>query len=280
MPEGHTLHRLALDLNDAFAGREVVLTSPQGRFAESARLLAGTGFTHAEAHGKTLFLGFGPDTHLFIHLGLIGTFTFVAFVDGEPPEPRGQVRVRVATDDPDRPGGGVLADLRGPQTCRLVTGSERQAIMDQLGPDPLRGDADPDVGWRRVHRSGKSIGALLMDQKVLSGVGNVYRAEVLFRNRINPFRPGKLLSRRRWQEIWLDLTQVMPEGVRANRIDTVRTDHTPEAMDRAPRVADHGGEVYVYRRHGLPCYVCGSAVRTKVLEGRNLFWCGQCQRRG
>ena len=280
MPEGHTLHRLALDLNDAFAGRDVHLTSPQGRFADSARLLDGVRFEHAEAHGKNLFLGFGSDTQLHVHLGLIGTFRFVGYVDARPPEPQGQIRVRVATDDPGRPGGGVLADLRGPQTCRLITGAERQTIMDQLGPDPLRGDADPDIGWRRVHRSGKSIGALLMDQKVLSGVGNVYRAEVLFRNRISPFRPGKLLSRRRWQEIWLDLTQVMPEGVRLNRIDTVRTEHTPEAMDRAPRVDDHGGEVYVYRRNGLPCYVCGSLVQARVLEGRNLFWCGRCQRRG
>jgi len=268
VPEGHTLHRLALDLHEAFAGRPVSVTSPQGRFAESAAIVDGQRLDHVEAHGKNLFLSFGPDTYLFIHLGLIGSFRF-----SPTAEPVGQVRVRIATDE-------VVADLRGPQTCRLATGAEVQAAMAQLGPDPLRDDADPDVGWRRVHASGKGIAALLMDQRVLSGVGNVYRAEVLFRNRINPFRPGKLLHRRRWQEIWADLTHLMPEGVRRNRIDTVRTEHTPEAMQRLPRVDDHGGEVYVYRRNGLPCYVCGSLVRTRALEGRNLFWCGRCQRRG
>jgi endonuclease-8 len=72
----------------------------------------------------------------------------------------------------------------------------------------------------------------------------------------------------------------MPEGVRDNRIDTVRPEHTPEAMGRPPRRDDHGGEVYVYRRTGMPCWVCGSRVRTELLAGRNLFWCGRCQRRG
>jgi endonuclease-8 len=119
-----------------------------------------------------------------------------------------------------------------------------------------------------------------MDQTILSGVGNVYRAEVLFRNRINPHRPGNKLSRRSWQGIWTDLVELMPEGVLTKRIDTVRPEHTPEAMGRPPRKDDHGGEVYVYRRAGLPCLVCGSKVRTQVLAGRNLFWCARCQRRG
>jgi formamidopyrimidine-DNA glycosylase len=69
----------------------------------------------------------------------------------------------------------------------------------------------------------------------------------------------------------------MHEGVRTGRIDTVRPEHLPEAMGRAARVDDHGGEVYVYRRTGQPCHVCGRPVRTAVLDGRNLFWCSHCQ---
>jgi formamidopyrimidine-DNA glycosylase len=149
-----------------------------------------------------------------------------------------------------------------------------------LGPDPLRTDADPELAWSRLHRSGRPIAALLMDQSVLSGVGNVYRAEVLYRNRIDPHRPGKRLTRRSWSAIWSDLVTLMPIGVRDGRIDTVRDAHTPEAMGRPPRVDDHGGEVYVYRRGGQACFVCGSRIRTEVLAGRNLFWCGRCQRRG
>ena len=112
-----------------------------------------------------------------------------------------------------------------------------------------------------------------MDQAVLAGVGNVYRAEVLFRHRIHPLRPGRTLRVGQWRAMWADLVELMAEGVRTGRIDTVRPEHTPEAMGRPPRVDDHGGEVYVYRRTGQPCLVCGSLVRTEVLVGRNVFWC-------
>ena len=117
-----------------------------------------------------------------------------------------------------------------------------------------------------------------MDQTVLAGVGNVYRAEVLFRHRIDPLRPGNTLRRGQFTAMWDDLVELMAEGVRTGRIDTVRPEHTPEAMGRAPRVDDHGGEVYVYRRDGRACHVCGATVRTEVLQGRNLFWCPGCQR--
>jgi formamidopyrimidine-DNA glycosylase len=85
------------------------------------------------------------------------------------------------------------------------------------------------------------------------------------------------VRRGRVEALWEDLVLLMREGVRTGRIDTVHTAHTPEAMNRAPRVDDHGGEVYVYRRQGQPCHVCGTRVRTEVLAGRNLFWCPRCQ---
>ena len=268
MPEGHTLHRLALDLTTAFGDRIVSVTSPQGRFADSAAALDRTRMIDATAHGKHLFCEFAGDRFLHVHLGLIGKFTI-----GPEAPAWGEVRVRIAAD-------GQVADLRGPQQCEVVTRAEMDATMAQLGPDPLRPDADPELAWRRIRRATRPIAALLMDQTILSGVGNVYRAEVLFRNRVDPHRPGNRLTRRSWLGIWDDLVTLMPEGVRENRIDTVRPEHAPEAMGRPARRDDHGGEVYVYRRTGLPCWVCGSKVRTELLAGRNLFWCGRCQRRG
>ncbi len=112
-----------------------------------------------------------------------------------------------------------------------------------------------------------------MDQAVLAGVGNVYRAEILFRHRMHPLRPGRTLRVSQFRALWEDLVELMATGVRTGRIDTVRTEHTPEAMGRPPRVDDHGGEVYVYRRAGQACHVCGSRIRTETLQGRNLFWC-------
>ncbi|WP_205474981.1 Fpg/Nei family DNA glycosylase [Nocardioides sp. SYSU D00038] len=274
MPEGHTLHRLAIDLADAFAGRPVRVGSPQGRFAESAALLDGAVLEGAEAWGKNLFVELAGERFVHVHLGLIGTFDVHTGYDDLPP-PVGQVRLRLAAERED---GWAFADLRGAIACELMTVEQRDALVARSGPDPLRDDADWRDAWERIRRSRKPVGALLMDQKVLAGVGNVYRAELLFRHRMHPLRPGSTLRVGQWQAMWDDLVELMHEGVRTGRIDTVRPEHTPEAMGREPRRDDHGGEVYVYRRTGQPCLVCGTKVRTDVLEGRNLFWCGHCQR--
>ena len=279
MPEGHTLHRLAGELGEAFSGRPVRVSSPQGRFADSAALLDGSVVTGAEAWGKHLFLTLqdehgGEDRHVHVHLGLYGTFLVHPHVEAVP-EPVGQVRLRLVAAT----GAPAYADLRGATACELLTTQQRDAVVARQGPDPLRPDADPDRAWERIRTSRAPIGGLLMDQSVLAGVGNVYRAEVLFRHRIDPLRPGRTLRIGQWRAMWEDLVALMAEGVRTGRIDTVRPEHTPEAMGREPRRDDHGGEVYVYRRTGQPCLVCGAGVRTSELQQRNLFWCPRCQPR-
>ena len=275
MPEGHTLHRLADQLTATFAGRVVRAGSPQGRFEESAARIDGQVLVGSEAWGKHLFVEFPGERFVHVHLGLYGRFDVEEGAPEVPPAV-GQVRLRlVAAGD----GGWSYADLRGATTCDLVTLAERDAVVARSGPDPLREDADPDRAWERIRRSRAPIGGLLMDQAVLAGVGNVYRAELLFRHRVDPMRPGSTLRRAQWQAMWDDLVGLMQEGVRTGRIDTVRPEHLPEAMGRPPRRDDHGGEVYVYRRTGQPCHVCGATVRTTELQGRNLFWCPRCQRR-
>ena len=273
MPEGHTLRRLADDLDAAFAGSLVRVGSPQGRFEADAAILDGTRFLGADSVGKHLFVEFDHDHLVHVHLGLIGGFEVHTGVE-EIPLPVGQVRLRIVRADLSAYG-----DLRGATKCELIGPARRDEIVAKLGPDPLRADADPDRAWRRIKASHRSIGDLLMDQAVLAGVGNVYRAEVLFRHRIHPLRPGNTLRVSQWRAIWADLVDLMRQGVISNRIDTVRPEHTPAAMGRDPRKDDHGGEVYVYRRTGQPCLVCGSPVRTEVLAGRNSFWCSQCQPR-
>lgn len=295
MPEGHTLHRLAGEISTVFGGRTVRAGSPQGRFDAGARQVDGSRLLDAEAWGKQLFIRFAPDAGVWgrspqwgfpgaeppgvrfvhVHLGLYGQLDVYDDVESVP-DPVGQVRLRLL-----RPAGAgeraAYADLRGATRCELVTAAERDAVIARIGPDPLREDAEPDRAWERIGRSSAPIGSLLMDQAVLAGVGNVYRAEVLFRHRIHPMRPGRTLRVSQWRAIWDDLVVLMREGVRTGRIDTVRPAHLPEAMGRPPRVDDHGGEVYVYRRAGQPCHVCERPVRTEVLGGRNLFWCAGCQ---
>ncbi len=268
MPEGHVIHRLADTLTAAFGEQITGSTSPQGRFAEQAARITGRVLQSGEAYGKHLFVIFdGVDEKVHVHMGLAGRFTFGA---GLPPAPIGVIRWRIA-------GQKGYADLRGPAACELLPPAAVTALKARLGPDPLRPDADPDVGWRRIHRSAAPIAALLMDQRVAAGVGNIFRAEALYRHRIDPMMAGRLLRRAEWDAIWDDLVELMHTALAVGRIDTVRPEHMPAAMGRPPRVDRHGGEVYVYRRTGQPCHVCGSIIRTIPLAGRNLFWCPRCQ---
>ncbi len=276
MPEGHTLRRLADSLTEVFAGLRVGVSSPNGRFAADAAQVDGTVLIGAESAGKHLFVEFEHDRFVHVHLGLIGKLDIVTGV-ADPAPPVGEVRLRLTAHDARDTS---YADLRGAIIVDLVGPARRDEVLARLGPDPLRADADadPERAWARISRSSRPIGDLLLDQQVVAGAGNIYRAEVLFRQRIHPLRPGRTLRRGQWTALWADLVELMAEGVRTGRIDTVRPEHTPEAMGRPPRSDRHGSEVYVYRRTGQPCLVCGTAVRADVLGGRNLFWCGHCQR--
>lgn len=324
MPEGHTIHRLAAELNRRFGGRAVRVLSPQGRFESGAQLLDGTDFGRAEADGKHLLVSFGPGRWLHVHLGLFGRVAFGVFgpeaaarlraadrrpyagrdisylsglgpgaglggddpgeqdEDGDaavvdpgevgsdvPPAPRGAVRLRLI-------GQGDYMDLRGPTACEILDRGERRALLDRLGPDPLRRDGAGAEFVRRVRHRRVDIGALLMDQSVVAGIGNVYRAELLFRHGVSPFRPGRDTDEATLTAMWDDLRVLMRAGVRTGRIVTTWPgDRDRPARRPVPREDAH----YVYRRAGLPCRRCGTEVLTRVVVGRNLFWCPYCQAR-
>jgi len=296
MPEGHVTHALAGRLGQAFGGRQVWVSSPQGRFNDGAALLDGLALAEASAWGKHLFVEFEGDRWLNVHLGLIGKFSVMRhLVEPDPERPGmrpgpvpvlGQVRLRLLNDT-------WVADLRAPTVCAVVTREKVDQIQARLGPDPLRPDADPALALRRISRSTQPIAELLMDQAVLAGVGNVYRAEVLFRHRVDPFRPGKEIRPKTWLALWGDLVTLMPLGVAFGQVLTMH-DQVEEALaevadgSAAAHTAGLTGarpgdrferRFYVYKRTGEPCRVCGSKVRTQLIAGRNLFWCGRCQRR-
>src|SRR3954463_2432791 len=238
MPEGHTLFRLAREQSELFAGRPVAGSSPQGRFAAGATLLDGRVVEEVFSYGKHLFAGFGADT-LHVHLGLYGTFTSGT---GTPPIPRGALRMRWEAAGPE--GSGVWTDLRGPTACEVLAGPEVDRILARLGPDPLRPRADGDRAQPRIAGSRTPIGALLMDQSVLAGVGNVYRAELLFRHGVSPFRPGRAVDPDLWSRMWADLVVLMRSGVRMGRIVTTRSEDRSRRRGAVQRDDAH----YVYRR--------------------------------
>ncbi len=214
---------------------------------------------------------------MHVHLGLYGTFAGPRRRRREVPAPSGQVRLRLVADGATARRGTAYADLRGATRCALVTPPSARRCSTGSGPDPLKPDADPDRAWQRVRRSRAPIGGLLMDQSVLAGVGNVYRAEVLFRHRLRPAaprahpagrpvaggvgRPGRADGRR----------ACAPAGSRR-----VRPEHRAAAR-AARRARRRTGQHYVYRRDGQACLVCGAPCAPSELGGTNLFWCPRCQ---
>ncbi|WP_461168899.1 Fpg/Nei family DNA glycosylase [Arthrobacter sp. Z1-15] len=295
MPEGHSIHRLARQFNSVFSGRRLEVSSPQGRFAAGAARLDGHVLVNAEAHGKQLFLAFDNDLFLRIHLGLYGAFDFggdssflgassigaprkvgereiasdddgVAYAG--PPVPKGAVRVRMVS-----PNG--WADLRGPTACEVITEAEKSAVVARLGPDPLQDGADEAEFVARLRRRGSPVGLLLMNQEILAGVGNVYRAEVLFRQRLSPWRLGKAVGKDEAAALWADIVKVMNDGVAQGRIITTLPADRQSDDEPVPREDAH----YVYQRTGLPCRKCGTTVAGTEMGARKLCWCPVCQAR-
>ena len=263
MPEGHTIHRLARDHTVWFAGQPVAVSSPQGRFAAGAALIDGTVLEVADAHGKHLFHGYEGERWVHVHLGLFGRFLVHA-----PPAPvaRDTTRYRLG-------GAEHVTDLVGPTACELLTPDEVTAIRNRLGPDPIRTDADPEQAWAALQRRSVGIGRALMDQKVLAGVGNVYRAEVLFVHGVHPELPARQLDRERFDAIWATLVAWLRRGVRERRI--VTTDPAEIGVPRSRM--QRADATYVYRQQR--CRRCGTEIRRYDLAGRWAYVCETCQPR-
>jgi endonuclease VIII len=273
VPEGHTIHRLARDHGEWFAGRRVSVSSPQGRFDAAARQLDGQRLVTTDAYGKHLFHRYEDGRSVHVHLGLFGkVFHHTLAGRGAPPPPRDTVRYRVtANGRASGSEGGHAIDLVGATACELLDEGEVDAIVARLGPDPIRDDADPERAWAALQRRSVGIGRALMDQSVLAGVGNVYRAEVLYVHGLHPDVPSRDVDRATWDAMWATLVTWLRRGVKERRIITVDPKEVGVARSRMRR-AD---ATYVY--HQERCRRCGTAVRRYDLAGRWAYACETCQ---
>ena len=269
MPEGHTVHRTANSFNEHFAGKSVLVDSPQGRFSDGAELVSGRKLVIASAIGKQLFLRFEGELFVRIHLGIYGKWRWyegegLARALGNPVV--GEVRARFYNTT-------SMADLRGPTVCDVIFAEEMAAVLNRLGPDPLNPDPQKIEAERffgRVLRSAQPIGGLLMDQSVISGIGNVYRAELLFRAGIDPYLPGNRLNREQLSSLWKDSVALLNVGVATGFMIT-----REELFESDPEKAERN---FVYKREGQACRVCGTNISLAIMQGRKLYWCAGCQR--
>ena len=261
MPEGHLLHRLARDQAEMI-GRETAVTSPQGRFTEGAAALDGRRLEAVEAYGKHLHHRFGGNAGLGLHTHLGMQGKWIRLTADRPPRP--QVRVRLGTAE-------VAWDLIAPGTCELIDGAAWDELVESLGPDPLTDRPDEERAWKAVTSFSATVGAALLDQSVVAGVGNVLRAESLFRAGIHPSRPASEVDRETFHRLWAGLVALMVQSVDDGRIISAPF----PAAERAA-VAEGDGRM-VYKQ--ATCRACGTPVDSWELAGRTAYACPRCQPR-
>lgn len=252
MPEGHTIHRLARDLSE-LRGSVVRASSPQGRFAEGAAQVDGAVLERIEPFGKHLFLVLDVGSTVHVHLGMRGKWLRY---DDPTLAPLPQVRLRVATDR-------VAWDLIAPSRCELLDDQAVERVTSGLGPDPLRPGADASGAITRLAGDARPIGAALLDQSVLAGVGNVFRNEALHAIGVHPTRPSRDLTTDELTRLWSVLQTMMSRAVDDGRIITV------EAPDRLALPEAESRKVYKQEH----CRDCGAPVVVTTVGGRTAYHC-------
>ena len=267
MVEGHSVHRVAARHRQKLVGKKFACTSPNGRFTEGAAAINNKPFRAIEAVGKNLFAWFGSggadDVCVHVHFGMAGNWAvFESDANGNVHEPATTATTRLRME-----GGGVVSHLSA-MTVKHGSRAELYEVKrSNLGEDPLRDDADVERLWKKVSRSKKSIGALIMDQSCFCGPGNIYRAEILFKARIHPDQLGKDLSRAEFDKVWRHSVELLQRGFREGSILTV--DPADDAR--------YGPDLRRYVYNKSRCPICRGPVMSWDIQTRTAYACLACQ---
>jgi endonuclease VIII len=274
MPEGDTIYRAARTLHLALAGKTVTrfeTVLPALQRVHDDRPIVGRTVAAVRAVGKHLLMEFSGGLVLRTHMRMNGSWHIYRPGDRWQ-RPRAAMRIAVGSDD------YVAVAFEVPVAEFLAARDVgRHRELANLGPDLLAEDLDgPAVVARLRERPTSAIADALLDQRVASGVGNVFKSEVLFVCGIDPFRTVATLSddeARRVVETSRGLLQ-------ANVIRAERTG-TPErgGSRRTTRRMDPAARLWVYGRAGKPCRNCGTAIacRKQGRDARVTYWCPRCQ---
>ena len=255
MPEGDTIHRVADRLRPALAGQ--VLERFEAPRAVGPRPEVGSTVEEVEARGKHLLIRFAGGATLHTHMRMTGTWRALP-ADRSWRADGGRVVAVVRTER------AVAVCLAAPVVELLDDRAvRRHPVLSALGPDLCLPDPDLDEIVRRSEGldPDTEVGVALLDQRVAAGIGNVYKSEVAFACRVDPFAPIASLDRDRRADLWRTAGELMRRNLGPSR----------------RRTTPHG--LAVYDRAGRPCRVCGTsiAVRRQGEAARATWWCPACQ---
>jgi endonuclease-8 len=257
MPEGDTIYRTARALQKALGER--VVTGFETQVAKLASVddntpLAGRTVERVEARGKWCLIYFSGDLILVSHMLMSGSW-HIYRVGERWRLPRKMMRVGV------RVGGGAVAD------------------PNSVGPDVLSAEFSLEAGVRALQERARThpddeIAVVLLNQRVMAGLGNVYKSEVAFAAGVNPFRQMRTITLREMER----MVEVSQRYMRANVNDAGARGDSGEGIVTytGPRRSDR---TWVYRRQGQECRRCGAVIemRKQGAAVRSTYWCPSCQ---
>lgn len=272
MPEGDTIFRSARTLTRALAGKSVThFHSELARLsvqAENAGLV-GQQVSEVSAHGKHLLMRFGSGVTLRTHMRMSGSW-HIYRIGERWKRPRAEMRIVLETVDFQ-----AVAFLV--HEAELIQARELDARLQSLGPDVLAGDFDPRLTAARILGAGaRPMCDVLLDQRVLAGLGNVYKSELLFLARVHPARLASTLDQATAQLI----CERAAELLRANVLDGAEGGIvTYHGLRRTTGRSHPGDRMWVYERAGRPCRECGAPIEMRRMgqHARSTYYCSRCQ---
>lgn len=253
MVEGDGCHRVARDHRLSLVGRKFTAKSPNGRFKAGAKAIMSAGgvLLRIEVHGKNLFYFFGkakasPTVVVHIHFGMAGAF---AAYKREVPETTPNTRLLLESTDG---APNIVAHLSAMTVEHGTIAKMYTALVDRLGPDPLREDADPMRFVEKCSIAKKPIGGVLMDQGFMAGVGNIYRSETLYTAGIHPLQMANTLTKSELLNLWAVIVKDMQAGFKTGSI----WGHKSKPLCYGQTKSACGGKVKEWTMGGRTVYAC------------------------
>ena len=259
MPEGDTLHRVAYQISNQICGKRILAARANAELPRAPELTGHT-LQVAEARGKHLLLTVDNGLTVHSHLGMTGSWHI--YPRGErwrkPPQ-RAALALRFDSHD---------LVCFSPKLIKLETGAglRRETRLNRLGPDLLAAEFNAAEALSRLRRHNQlPIGEALMNQQLVAGIGNVYKSEILFMNRLNPFRPVADFDDQTLQSCLQTARRTMRRNL--------------EGLRRKFRGSTLGDRLWVYRRRGMGCLECSTPIemRRQGEAARSTYYCPHCQ---
>ncbi len=271
MPEGDTIFRTATNMRRWLEGREVTAARSSVLGVDAAPLV-GTKIETIQPRAKHLLIGFSNGLTLHTHMRMTGSWHVYRAGDRWR-KPAWQAKFVVECGD-------RIAVCFNAPVIELLEGAavESHQSLSGLGPDVLA-DLDLDEVRRRANTRSASLelGVLLLDQQVVSGIGNIYRCESLFLEHHNPWKPQSAIDIEAFDRLIVTASSLMKENVQMSN----DASGSPSFRTMARSFGPGGERAWVYRRTGRPCRRCGTLVESSRIgaQARDVYWCPTCQPR-